>query len=108
MKDDDLKNKGPDVKKPGEFDGPPDAAAVLPDKKQFLTSDQLDEVWNTRGLKYRIDELHISLLNRGLLPIVDRPGFRQLVREILESFFVNGDARRDPRRAPKQRFPRYT
>lgn len=107
MRDDDKKNLGPDVKKPGSFDGKPDAESVLPEAKQFLTPEQLDEIWNTRGMKYRWDELHVALLNRGLLPSVDRPAFRQMVRDILAFFLVEGNAQRDPRRTPRQRFPRY-
>ena len=95
-----------DIKKPGEFDGPPDAASVLPEKKQFITPEQFAEIWDTRGMKYRIDELHVSFLNRGLLPSIDRTSFRGLLREILEGFFVYGAARRDPRRSPRARFPK--
>jgi len=107
MISDDPKEKGPDVKRQGEFDGKPESGAVLPDKKSFISAEQLDEIWNTRGLKYRIDELHVSLLNRGLVPSLDRPAFRLLLKEILAGFLVNGEARRDPRRTPRMRFPRY-
>jgi hypothetical protein len=96
-----------DVKKPGEFDGKPDVESVLPPPKPFLTSDQLAEIWDTRGMKYRVDEIHVALMNRGLLPSVDRPAFRQLMHDFLESFLVKGEARRDPRRSPRQRLPRY-
>lgn len=83
-----------------------DPQAVLPPKKQFITDDQLDELWDTRGLKYRFDEFHELLLNRGLQPYVDRPKFQKMVRDILRGFLVEGEARRDPRRVPMQRFPK--
>jgi hypothetical protein len=83
-----------------------DAHAAIPPKKQFLSEEQLMEIWDTRGLKYRFDEFHELLLNRGLQPYVDRPRFQKMVMDILRSFLVNGDARRDPRRVPMQRFPK--
>jgi|WetSurSiteA1Bulk_404760.scaffolds.fasta_scaffold11402_2 hypothetical protein len=96
-----------DIKRQGQFDGKPDAESVLPDDKPFITEEQLSELWDSRGMKYRIDEFHVALLNRGLIPTVDRPMFRQLVHDILRTFLVEGKARRDPRRSPRQRFPRY-
>lgn len=83
-----------------------DAQAVLPPNKKFLTNEQLLELWDTRGLKYRFDEFHEFMLNRGLQPNVDRPKFQQMVLDILHRFLVDGDARRDPRRVPMQRFPK--
>lgn len=90
----------------GHIDKPTDSQAVLPPKKSFLTQDQLDEVWDTRGMKYRFDEFHEALLNRGLQPYVDRPKFQKMVHDILRAFLVTGEARRDPRRVPMQRFPK--
>ena len=84
----------------------PNAEAVLPPKKQFLTSDQVQEIWDARGMKYRVDELHQMLLDRGLVNYVDRPMFRRMVLDIFRAFLVEGDARRDPRRQPRQRFPK--
>lgn len=98
---------GPDVKRPGEFDGKPEAEAVLPDGRAFMTSEQFEELWDTRGMKYHWDEFHVALLNRGLLPSIDRTAFRQMVRDIMRPFLVEGHAKRDPRRTPRQRFPRY-
>jgi hypothetical protein len=83
-----------------------DPEAVLPPKKQFLTEDQLLELWDARGLKYRVDDFHKMLLDRGLAVYIDRPKFRNMFQDILRSFFVDGDARRDPRRQPKQSFPK--
>lgn len=84
----------------------PDAESVLPPKKVFVGSAELEEIWNARGLKYRVDEFHEMLLRRGLGVYVDRPKFRKMFRDILEAFFVHGDARRDPRRVPRQRWPK--
>lgn len=84
----------------------PSAEAVLPPKKQFLTPDQIQEIWDARGMKYRVDELHQMLLDRGLVNYVDRPMFRRMIMDIFRAFLVEGDARRDPRRQPKQRFPK--
>lgn len=83
-----------------------DTESVLPPKKTFLTPEQMQEVWDARGMKYRVDELHQMLLDRGLAVYVDRPMFRKMVVDIFRSFLVEGDARRDPRRQPKSRFPK--
>jgi len=72
---------------------------VLP-KKQFLTEEQLLEVWETRGLKYRVDELHKFLIGRGLLPHNRKDSFRKKVYGMLRAFFCEGDFRRDPRHVP--------
>lgn len=85
---------------------PTSAEGVLPPKKSFLSDDALDEIWNVRGLKYRVDEFHQMLLNRGLANYVDRPAFRGMIREILQAFLVDGEARRDPKWTPRQRFPK--
>lgn len=66
------------------------------------------EIWDARGLKYRIDELHLSLLNRGLLTSVDRTMFRSTLYQILKGFFVDGTARLDPCASPIPRFPKVT
>lgn len=82
------------------------AESVLPPPKKFLEPEQLEEIWDTRGLKYRVDELHVALLNRGLGPYVDRPKFRQMVKDILEQFLVQGAAKRQPQFEVRQRFPK--
>jgi len=82
------------------------AESVLPPKKQFLTEEQLDEVWEMRGMKFRIDEFHKALLDRGLVVSVDREVFRTTMFNILKMFMVDGDARRDPRMAPRPTFPK--
>jgi len=83
-----------------------DAESVLPPKKSFITSGELAELWDTRGMKYRVDDLHKMLLDRGLAVYIDRPKFRSMVMDVLRCFLVEGDARRDPRRQPKQAFPK--
>ena len=83
-----------------------DPEAVLPPKQQFITEEELYEVWDTRGMKYRVDDLHTMLINRGLAVYIDRPKFREMFKDILRSFLVDGDARRDPRKQPRQRFPK--
>lgn len=82
------------------------AESVLPPPKQFLDEDTLDEIWDTRGMKYRVDDFHQMLLDRGLGVYVDQPKFRKMFKDILRQFFVEGLARRDPRRQPRQRFPK--
>ena len=84
----------------------PDAESTLPPPKKFISEDEMDEIWDARGLKYRVDEFHVAMLNRGLGPYVDREVFRKIFRDIVQAFFVNGEARHDPRRAPRQRFPK--
>lgn len=83
-----------------------DAEAVLPPKIQFITSEELYELWDARGMKYRVDDFHKMLLDRGLGVYIDRPKFRDMFRDILRSFLVDGDARRDPRKQPRQAFPK--
>lgn len=80
--------------------------AVLPEPKKFMDQDTLKEIWDTRGLKYRVDEVHQKLLNRGLQPYVHQVLFRQMIYDMLSGFLVDGEARRDPRRVPMQRFPK--
>lgn len=68
--------------------------------KQFLTLDELLEVWETRGMKFRVDELHKYLVERGLLPHNRRDTFRKKVFGMLRKFLVEGETRRDPRFVP--------
>jgi hypothetical protein len=85
---------------------PVDANQVLPEPKQFLTPEQLDEIWNLRGFKYRIDDFHVNLLSRGLNVSVNRENFRTAMFELLEAFFVKGDARLPSKMAPIPKFPK--
>jgi hypothetical protein len=80
--------------------------STLPPDKPFITDEQLDELWDARGMKYRVDELHVALLNRGLGPYLDRPKFRKMVRDILEQFLVRGEAKRQPEHEVRQSFPK--
>lgn len=89
-----------------QYDKDTDPRAVLPPKKQFITEDQLYEVWDARGLKYRVDDFHKMMLDRGLSVGIDRPKFRNMFKDIIRGFLVNGDARRDPRMQPRQTFPK--
>lgn len=73
--------------------------AVLP-KKQFLTEEELLEVWENRGLKFRCDELHKFCVERGLLPHNRKDTFRKKVFGMLRKFLVEGETRRDPRYVP--------
>jgi len=83
-----------------------DENSLLPPKKQFLTEEQFLEIWDARGMQYRWDEMHQMLLDRGLAVYVDRAIFRKMVRDIMHSFLVGGDARRDPKHETRQRFPK--
>lgn len=80
--------------------------SVLPPPKQFLSEETLEEIWDARGMKYRVDEFHVALLNRGLGIYVDRPKFRKMVLGILKQFLVDGEARRQPQHEVRTRFPR--
>jgi hypothetical protein len=82
------------------------AESTLPPKKAFLAAEQLDDLWDARGMKYRVDELHVMLLNRGLGTYIDRPKFRKMVRDILEQFLVRGEAKRQPEHEVRQSFPK--
>jgi len=84
----------------------PDVDSVLPDKKQFIDEEQLLELWDARGMKYRWDELHKMLLERGLAVYVDRPMFRKLVMDILRGYLVAGEAKREPKHELRQRWPK--
>ena len=81
------------------------AQARLPDKP-FLTAEQLEEIWNMRGMKYRVDELHKSMIERGLIPSVQRQDFRQAFQSIIHDFLVEGRAKRQPKHDPIPRFPK--
>lgn len=85
---------------------PIEADQVLPEPKQFLTAEQLDEIWNLRGFKYRIDDFHVSLLSRGLNVSINREVFRSTVYRLLNDFLVAGEARLNPKKAPMPRFPK--
>jgi len=79
--------------------------AKLPEK-QFISPEDVAEIWDARGMKHYVDKLHISMLNRGLVPSVDREAFRSLIRTMLDRFLVEGKSTPDPRLAPKPRFPK--
>ena len=74
-------------------------AAVLP-KKQILAEETLLEVWETRGLKFRVDEFYKHCADRGLMPHFKVDNFRAKVYRMLKQFFVDGETRRDPRFVP--------
>lgn len=77
-------------------------SVVLP-PKQFLTSDELLEIWETRGMKFRVDEFHTWCTQNGLLPHCRKDAFRAKLMGILEAFFVKGDSRRDPKSVPPRK-----
>jgi len=68
--------------------------------KTFLAEEELLEIWETRGMKYRVDELHKFCLERGLLPHNRADSFRKKVFGILRTFLCEGETRRDPRYVP--------
>lgn len=53
-----------------------------------LTKEQLDLVWNERGLKHRIGRLRGWLLQRGLHPFISAEKLQRHVYEVLLAFFV--------------------
>lgn len=85
---------------------PSEAAQVLLPNKPFLTAEEFDELWDARGMKFGIDDLHLALLSRGLAPYVNRPSFRATVRGLLFRFLVDGEAKLDPKKAPVPKFPK--
>lgn len=78
---------------------------VLP-PKQFLSEDQLLEIWETRGMKFRVDEFHAWCVQQGLLPHCRKEVFRSKFHGMLASFFVRGDSRRDPKSVPPRKVPK--
>ena len=77
-------------------------SVVLP-PKEFLTEDQLMEVWETRGLKFRVDEFYEYCKTMGLLPHCRKDNFRSKVHGMLMAFLVRGDSRRDPKSVPPRK-----
>jgi hypothetical protein len=74
--------------------------------KQFLTEDQLLEIWETRGLKFRVDEFYDWCTKMGLLPHCRREIFRGKFHGMMEAFLVRGDSRRDPKAIPPRKLPK--
>lgn len=85
---------------------PTEADQVTLPKKVFLTAEEFDELWDARGLKFGVDDLHLAMLSRGLAPHVDRQSFRSTVRGLLTTFLVNGESRLDPKKSPIPKFPK--
>ena len=79
---------------------------VRPPVKPCLTIDQLDEYWEERGLKYRIDTLHKVCLSYGMNVAIDRLKFRAMLYSLLKSFLVDGEATLDPKKAPLPSWPK--
>jgi hypothetical protein len=79
---------------------------VKPPTKSCLTLDQLDEYWEERGMKYRIDTLHKACLSYGMNVAIDRPKFRSMLYGILRSFLVDGDSLLDPKKSPLPSWPK--
>lgn len=69
-------------------------------EKHFLTEDELLEVWENRGLKYRVDEFYKHCRDRGLLAHFRIDNFRSKVLRMLIQFLVEGEVRLDPRYQP--------
>lgn len=56
-----------------------------------LTEEQLDHIWNEKGLKHRFARLHKLMLSHGLGPMAVRKDlFLRDIRERLTDFFVKG------------------
>jgi hypothetical protein len=76
----------------------PESVVIPP--KQFLSESELMELWETRGLKWRCDDLYAYQRNRGLSPHIRKETFRSKMLGMLRAFLVNGESRRDPRFIP--------
>ena len=85
---------------------PTDVDQVRPPKKPCLTLDQLDEYWEDRGMKYRVDTLHKACLSYGMNVAIDRLKFRSMLYSIIKSFLVDGESLLDPRKAPLPSWPK--
>ena len=57
-----------------------------------LTEEQLEDVWENKGLKYKMTKFHKFLLERGLLPmsVPDYLFLDHMKNDILKNFFVKG------------------
>lgn len=69
--------------------------------KQFITRDEFLELWEIRGLRFRIAEFHHYCIGRGLLPHFRVDSFSKKLFRVMEQFLVEGETRRDPRFEPK-------
>jgi hypothetical protein len=58
----------------------------------MLTEEQVEEVWEERGLKHHVERLYKLMISHGLLPMSVRDyAFADAVkRKILTNFFVKG------------------
>ena len=83
-----------------------DPSAVLPQRKQYLSPEEYEELWELRGFKFRVDELHQAMLSNGLLPSINQDSFRDMMYRMVRDFLVDGAVRRDPRHAPRPLFPK--
>jgi hypothetical protein len=85
-----------------DMDDPREAipqSVVLP-PKQFMSEIELMELWETRGLKWRVDDFYEYSRNRGLSSHVRKESFRAKVYGMLKAFLINGESRRDPKFIP--------
>ena len=76
------------------------AESVILPPKRFLKDEDLVELWEVRGLKFRVDDLYAHCRDRGLLPYFRKEHFRAKVFSMLQKFLVEGETRRDPRYVP--------
>ncbi len=74
-------------------------SAILP-KKKFLDETTLLELWETRGLKFRINDFYKYCRDRGLMPHFRQESFQAKIFNLLKKFLVEGETRRDPRFVP--------
>lgn len=80
--------------------GEPIAESIELDPKQFITEDQILELWENRGMKYRCDDLWRYLRDRGLQAHMRKETFRSKLLGFMRAFLVQGEVRRDPRHQP--------
>ena len=72
--------------------------------KPFLSEQVLMEIWEGRGMKWRIDELHRYFRDNGLLPPVHRMAFRHMIFDAIRDHMVVGVAQRNPEEIPPSTF----
>lgn len=59
-------------------------------KSILLTHNELDQLFDKNGMKYRYARLHNLLASHGLLPHVTKEKFVSEMYKILSDFFVKG------------------
>lgn len=60
----------------------------------FLTAEQFEELWNERGLQYRLGDFYQVLVGHGLK--IKFPNFSSNIKELLRTSLVEGVIGQEP------------